>query len=104
LIYILIKFSKCNFLLLLYIRKIQVIIKAEKISPHFVSIKDIPNILKQRGVLNNINLFIRSCYADIYDEINSNMSDLDHKLPNFAVIGTAGIGKSGFFFVEIYAR
>jgi hypothetical protein len=63
-----------------------------------VSLKDIPETLKHRGGLANINLFIRSCYVDIYDEITSNMSNLNnHKQSNFAVIGTAGIGKSGFF-------
>jgi hypothetical protein len=44
--------------------------------------------------LKNTNLFIRSCYNEIYEEIKSDLSTFEqnHNQPNFAVIGTADIG------------
>jgi hypothetical protein len=57
---------------------------------NFVSPKNIPLALKQRGGFEKKNLFIRSCYVDIYDEIISNYLTNVIRQPNF-------IGKSGFF-------
>jgi hypothetical protein len=52
-----------------------------------------------RNNLNNKNLYIRSCYNELYDEI---IADIDYlpktrRTPRFAVTGTAGVGKSSFF-------
>lgn len=80
-------------------QKISEIVKAELLNPQFVNLQNIPELLMSRNGLNNTNLFIRSCYNDIYEEIKTDLSTFEqkHKQPNFAVIGTAGIGKSSFF-------
>ena len=82
-------------------QKISEIIKAELLTnnPKFVNLQKVPRVLMTRNGLLNTNLYIRSCYNDIYEEIKSDFSTVEqnHKQPNFAVIGTAGIGKSSFF-------
>jgi hypothetical protein len=52
-----------------------------------------------RNNLNGKNLFIRSCYNELYVEIIADIDDVlkTRRTPRFAITGTVGIGKSSFF-------
>eukprot|EP01006_Ploeotia_vitrea_P036622 TRINITY_DN66042_c11_g1_i5.p1 TRINITY_DN66042_c11_g1~~TRINITY_DN66042_c11_g1_i5.p1 ORF type:complete len:566 (+),score=-40.68 TRINITY_DN66042_c11_g1_i5:110-1807(+) len=71
----------------------------------FLALENVPDKLKIKSNLLYSNLFIRPCYSEMYQEIKIDLQNLiikKDRQPKFAIVGTAGIGKSSFFLYFLY--